>query len=165
MHRLLFIALTALLFASCRDKRVHDHEEWGDVFKQHGVENGCFIIRDHTHESINYYNKERCIRRFSPASTFKIFNSLVALEEGVAQDETFTLPNGNPQPGPKFDYTLAWMARLQAQARRLLDSEMPAVMLGGSGNDTIRAGAGNDFVNSSTGDDLIYGGVVAKRFA
>lgn len=92
MHRLLFIALTALLFVSCRDKRVHDHEEWGDIFKQHGVENGCFIIRDHTHESINYYNKERCIRRFSPASTFKIFNSLVALEEGVAQDETFTLP-------------------------------------------------------------------------
>lgn len=92
MPRLLLIALTALLFVSCREKRTHEHKEWGDIFKQHGVENGCFIIRDHTHEIINYYNRERCLRRFSPASTFKIFNSLVALEEGVAQDETFTLP-------------------------------------------------------------------------
>jgi exodeoxyribonuclease-3 len=40
------------------------------------------------------------------------------------------LPNGNPQPGPKFDYKLAWMRRLRAQARRLLASEMPALMLG-----------------------------------
>ena len=30
------------------------------------------------------------------------------------------LPNGNPQPGPKFDYKLAWFKRLQAHARKLL---------------------------------------------
>ena len=30
------------------------------------------------------------------------------------------LPNGNPQPGPKFDYKLAWFKRLQAHARSLL---------------------------------------------
>ena len=40
------------------------------------------------------------------------------------------LPNGNPAPGPKFDYKLAWMARLQTRAQALLDSEMPAVMAG-----------------------------------
>lgn len=40
------------------------------------------------------------------------------------------LPNGNPRPGPKFDYKLAWMQRLRAQARLLLDSELPVVMLG-----------------------------------
>ena len=28
------------------------------------------------------------------------------------------LPNGNPAPGPKYDYKLAWMERLQARARR-----------------------------------------------
>lgn len=43
------------------------------------------------------------------------------------------LPNGNPQPGPKFDYKLAWMARLAAHARTLLASEMP-VVLGGDYN-------------------------------
>lgn len=40
------------------------------------------------------------------------------------------LPNGNPCPGPKFDYKLAWMARLEARARDLLASEMPVVMAG-----------------------------------
>lgn len=40
------------------------------------------------------------------------------------------LPNGNPQPGPKFDYKIGWMQRLRNHARGLLDSEMPSVMLG-----------------------------------
>ncbi len=40
------------------------------------------------------------------------------------------LPNGNPAPGPKFDYKLAWMARLEARARALLAEEMPVVMAG-----------------------------------
>src|SRR6201995_3146335 len=30
------------------------------------------------------------------------------------------LPNGNPQPGPKFAYKLAWFERLQTHARKLL---------------------------------------------
>jgi exodeoxyribonuclease-3 len=40
------------------------------------------------------------------------------------------LPNGNPAPGPKFDYKLAWMARLEARARDLLGSEEIALMAG-----------------------------------
>ncbi len=40
------------------------------------------------------------------------------------------LPNGNPQPGPKFDYKLAWMDRLIAHAGRLLALEMPIVLAG-----------------------------------
>jgi exodeoxyribonuclease-3 len=40
------------------------------------------------------------------------------------------LPNGNPAPGQKFDYKLAWMARLKARAEALLADETPAVMAG-----------------------------------
>ncbi|MCF7700459.1 exodeoxyribonuclease III [Loktanella sp. M215] len=40
------------------------------------------------------------------------------------------LPNGNPAPGPKFDYKLAWMDRLHARAKALLADEMPALMAG-----------------------------------
>lgn len=39
-------------------------------------------------------------------------------------------PNGNPQPGPKFDYKLAWMKRLARHARSLVDLPHPAVMMG-----------------------------------
>ncbi|MCE8440546.1 exodeoxyribonuclease III [Rhodovulum sulfidophilum] len=40
------------------------------------------------------------------------------------------LPNGNPAPGPKYDYKLAWMARLEARARELLATEEPLVLAG-----------------------------------
>jgi exodeoxyribonuclease-3 len=40
------------------------------------------------------------------------------------------LPNGNPQPGPKFDYKLRWMERFAARARVLLDEEVPTVLMG-----------------------------------
>lgn len=40
------------------------------------------------------------------------------------------LPNGNPAPGPKYDYKLAWMERLQARARALLETEDIALMAG-----------------------------------
>ncbi|EPX85911.1 Exodeoxyribonuclease III [Rubellimicrobium thermophilum DSM 16684] len=40
------------------------------------------------------------------------------------------LPNGNPAPGPKYDYKLAWMERLRARARAILASERPAVLAG-----------------------------------
>ncbi|MAK18672.1 MAG: exodeoxyribonuclease III [SAR116 cluster bacterium] len=46
---------------------------------------------------------------------------------------TIYLPNGNPAPGPKFDYKLSWMDRLRHRAATLLDSEMP-VVLGGDFN-------------------------------
>jgi len=40
------------------------------------------------------------------------------------------LPNGNPQPGPKFDYKLAWFERLIAHAEGLLASGAPVVLAG-----------------------------------
>ncbi|MGN6277777.1 MAG: exodeoxyribonuclease III [Sphingomonas sp.] len=40
------------------------------------------------------------------------------------------LPNGNPQPGPKFDYKLKWMERLRDRALALLAEERPAVLAG-----------------------------------
>jgi exodeoxyribonuclease-3 len=40
------------------------------------------------------------------------------------------LPNGNPVPGPKYDYKLAWMDRMAAHACDLLATEMPVIMAG-----------------------------------
>jgi exodeoxyribonuclease III len=39
-------------------------------------------------------------------------------------------PNGNPQPGPKFDYKLAWMERLARHANDLLKANVPVVLAG-----------------------------------
>lgn len=40
------------------------------------------------------------------------------------------LPNGNPAPGPKYDYKLGWMARMEARAKALLALEEPVVFCG-----------------------------------
>jgi exodeoxyribonuclease-3 len=39
-------------------------------------------------------------------------------------------PNGNPKPGPKFDYKLEWLDALHAHAQDLLDSKLPAILMG-----------------------------------
>lgn len=39
-------------------------------------------------------------------------------------------PNGNPWPGPKFDYKLAWLDRLKTYAQELIDNDVPAILIG-----------------------------------
>ncbi len=40
------------------------------------------------------------------------------------------LPNGNPTPGPKFDYKLKWMDRLADHARGFIEAKVPALLIG-----------------------------------
>ncbi len=53
------------------------------------------------------------------------------------------LPNGNPQPGPKFDYKLRWFERLAVRAKALLALERPVVLAG-------------DYNVIPTDDDIAY---------
>lgn len=52
-----------------------------------------------------------------------------AAVEGVLVASIY-LPNGNPLPGPKFDYKLAWFERLQQHAAELLSAGVPVVLAG-----------------------------------
>ena len=49
--------------------------------------------------------------------------------EGVLVTSIYA-PNGNPQPGPKFDYKLAWLDRLIEHARSLIEAKVPVVLAG-----------------------------------
>ncbi|TSD66972.1 exodeoxyribonuclease III [Inquilinus sp. KBS0705] len=40
------------------------------------------------------------------------------------------LPNGNPYPGPKFDYKLRWFNRLTTHAKDLVDRDLPVLLIG-----------------------------------
>ncbi|MGA8902253.1 exodeoxyribonuclease III [Bradyrhizobium sp.] len=40
------------------------------------------------------------------------------------------LPNGNPQPGPKFDYKLDWFKRLRTHAAKFIKQDVPVVLAG-----------------------------------
>ena len=54
---------------------------------------------------------------------------LEAAIEGVLVTSIYA-PNGNPQPGPKFDYKLAWLGRLIEHARSLIEANVPVVLAG-----------------------------------
>ncbi len=93
----------AVLISSCKDTRLKEHKDWGKYFEDKGIKNACFILRDNNHESVHYYNKKRCTERFLPASTFKIFNSMVALETAVASDDQLQLKWDGVARRPEWD--------------------------------------------------------------
>jgi beta-lactamase class D len=130
-----YIAIAGLLAfsASCTQTRVKEHEEWGKHFTDKGIKNACFILRDNNHEAIHYYNKERCIQRFKPASTFKIFNSLVALETTVAPDDQLVIkwdsvvrsqPEWNKDMNMREAFEVSNVGYFQELARRIGPARM-----------------------------------------
>jgi beta-lactamase class D len=56
-----------------------------------GGREGCFVLYDAQADSYVRYNSKGCAERFTPCSTFKIANSLIALETGVASGPEFFL--------------------------------------------------------------------------
>ncbi len=87
MNKGFIYLMVALLLSSCAKTRIKEHDDWGKFYTDNGINNACFMLFDNNHESIHYYNKERCTQRYMPASNFNIFNCLVALETGIAPDD------------------------------------------------------------------------------
>jgi exodeoxyribonuclease-3 len=60
----------------------------------------------------------------------RYLEAVIAGDHGVVRVASIYAPNGNPWPGPKFDYKLAWLERLRLRAKRLLENEEPVVLMG-----------------------------------
>lgn len=105
MNRIFILTCLCLLtLGSCQDARIYDNKEWGKYFEDAGIKNAGFILRDHTQDAVHYYNLNRDTAHFTPASTFKIFLSLAALELGVVQDDKFIIPwNGEVTKHPEWN--------------------------------------------------------------
>jgi exodeoxyribonuclease-3 len=72
--------------------------------------------------------KER--RRGLPGDAEDLHSRYIEAEIGELVVGCLYLPNGNPAPGPKYDYKLRWLERFEAHARRLLDERRPVVLAG-----------------------------------
>ena len=83
------LLLAAVTVCACT--RSQEKPEYAAIFDEFGVE-GSFMAYDLNNDSYTYYNRERCSQQFLPASTFKVFNALVALETGVIADADEILP-------------------------------------------------------------------------
>jgi len=65
---------------------------------------GTFVLYEPAAERLTLVNGERARTRFVPASTFKIANSIIALETGVVKDENEIIPyGGKPQPFKQWE--------------------------------------------------------------
>ncbi len=62
-----------------------------DLSEFFGRREGCFVLYDAQAHSYTRYNPKGCAERFTPCSTFKIANSLIALQTGVATGPEFSL--------------------------------------------------------------------------
>lgn len=62
-----------------------------DYSKYFGAFKGTFVLYDLNSDSWSIHNNRQSKKRFSPCSTFKIINALIALDTGVARDETYVL--------------------------------------------------------------------------
>jgi exodeoxyribonuclease-3 len=69
-------------------------------------------------------------RRGLPGDPDDIHSRYIEAEVDGVVIASLYLPNGNPRPGPKFDYKLGWMARLADHAAMLLAEERPVVLAG-----------------------------------
>jgi exodeoxyribonuclease-3 len=65
-----------------------------------------------------------------PGDPGDIHSRYIEAKVGALTVGCLYLPNGNPAPGPKFDYKLKWFARLAKHAKSLLASREPVVLAG-----------------------------------
>jgi beta-lactamase class D len=101
----LFLSIVFLM--GCKRDNILKQPQWGDIFKKHGIDSACFELADNSHDQIFLYNLERCSRRFSPASTFKIMNSLIALESNIAPNENMIIQWDGITRKPDWDKNLS----------------------------------------------------------
>lgn len=80
------VLLVVSQFAAANERQ----PDIGKRFREAGVE-GCFVLLPGEDGEAVRYNDDCVTRRFAPASTFKIPNTLIALETGVATDAGFAL--------------------------------------------------------------------------
>jgi beta-lactamase class D len=92
MKKFLLIVSVGLFFAACSPNNVKEDEALGKYFDSAGVK-GTFALFDNGTGDFTIYNLSRYKdSAYSPASTFKVVHSLIALETGVVSDEKMTIP-------------------------------------------------------------------------
>jgi len=83
---------------SAADDAWRENPELGNLFKSEGLA-GTFVLYDTRAKTCTGYNRMRAEKRYSPASTFKIPNSLIGLATGAVQSVDDVLPyRGDAQP-------------------------------------------------------------------
>lgn len=88
LHSFLFLGI--ILLSSCSVNRAKIDDSLKKYFDENGVE-GCFTMLSNSDGKVTVYNMALDTTRFTPASTFKIVNSLIGLETGRITDDSMVI--------------------------------------------------------------------------
>jgi len=128
----LTLPLVVLFISTIIPQETIERNDLKKFFDEYNHE-GCFVLYDLKKDEYIKYNPERCSEQFIPASTFKIFNSLAALESGVIKDEneiikwdgvkrSYDMWNQDLNLALAFKYSAVWF--YQELARRIGEERM-----------------------------------------
>ncbi|MBX3495795.1 MAG: class D beta-lactamase [Parvibaculum sp.] len=112
-------AILAVLFvpptlAGAQSSNFEERPDLGRFFDAAGI-TGTFAMLDVQGNTLTLVHPARALRRDVPASTFKIANSLIALETGVVTDVDEVLPyGGKPQPFPQWERDMSMREAIRA---------------------------------------------------
>lgn len=84
--RLLAVVVLAVVPVTAGPRVEADGPAWAEAFEDLGVE-GTAVVFDERARRFTYHDRSRAATRFVPASTFKVLNALIALENGNVADE------------------------------------------------------------------------------
>ena len=87
-----FLQVIIILVISnfCKGQTFETRDDFRQFYDQNEV-TGSFVIYDLSNDNYIFYNQSQFNQQFTPASTFKICNSLIGLETGVIKDENYTI--------------------------------------------------------------------------
>lgn len=112
----LLMLAAAFWLSACSPNNVKEEKSWEKYFTKYKLE-GCFMLFDNGQGTFKTYNIDRAKERFTPASTFKIFNSLVGLQTGAISDTNMVIRwDSITRPNPEWnkDLTMAQAFRVSS---------------------------------------------------
>ena len=145
----LLLVYLILLSTIINAQQIEIRNDFKKYFDEYG-DKGCFVFYDLNKDTYLKYNPARCAERFIPASTFKIFNSLVGLETGSVKDqfEVFKWDsvkrfydkwNQDLNMATAIKYSAVWF--YQELASRIGEEKMQSqISLNNYGNENISGG-------------------------
>ncbi|MBC8646786.1 MAG: class D beta-lactamase [Thermoanaerobaculia bacterium] len=113
---LTFLAAAAIARVPVRAASLEERPDLAAVLARHKV-SGTFVLYDVAADRIFAADAQRAQRRFRPASTFKIVNSLIALETRAVRDENEVIPyGGKPQPFKHWEKDMGMREAMRASS-------------------------------------------------
>ncbi len=100
---ILLLILAGFGLTACQQKQSSEiRDDFKAFYDQYNVE-GSFVLYHPQADKYVFYNQSQFQQEFSPASTFKICNSLIGLETGVIEDENHVIPWDSVVRNPLWD--------------------------------------------------------------